>query len=329
MRNIRVCVLLFCLVFLVGCNSAITNSSLQLTTDNNTVAAALEMPHEMKAFVDNPNVQWMAGMLAVLEDVEMIQGRSQGSYKVFTDPGDVIRATITTQNGLDFAQPFDLLVFADGVPMEFRVNGEAYLPFRMYLSPQKESVTIEFDQIFALNLGRLDFVLSFAENPQAGSHIISYTMWIELDSEFFQPASLCHTIEQREGLKGSYSGGSYNSWLWSEGIMPAETDNIGPRTISIQDGETVLLEAIASAPGLYRTVLVVDGTPIEFEMDGSQYSYLDWESTGTNMLQLPITLTDVPSTGSIYTITTPLDKDDLAQLIVASSKVELVEYKEE
>ena len=90
----------------------------------------------------------------------------------------------------------------------------------------------------------------------------------------------------------------------------------------------MLLEAIAAEAGVYRTVLLVNGTAIDFELDGNRYSYLDWESTGENMLQLPITLRDIPGSGSIYTITTPLSSDDLSRFIVASCKVELLTGEE-
>lgn len=329
MRVMRVCLLLLSFCLLAGCTADRQKNLIPATTDNTTAPPELKMPDALKEVATNPNLQWMAGMLAVLEDSEMILGISQDSYKVFSDPGDVIRATITTQSGIDLSQEFDLMVFADGVSTEFTVDGESYWSYPMYLSQQKKSIEIEFNREFALNLGRLDFVLSFTENPKADYHLATYTVWIDLDGDVKHPTNLCSTIEQRAGIKGSFSGDTYNAWFWNEGVIPAEIDNVGPRTISIQDGETVLLEAIASAPGLYRTVLVVDGTPIEFEMDGSQYSYLDWESTGTNMLQLPVILTDVPSTGSIYTITTPLDKDDPAKFIVASGKVELVADVEE
>ncbi|MBQ8769007.1 MAG: hypothetical protein IJZ15_05140, partial [Oscillospiraceae bacterium] len=86
---------------------------------------------------------------------------------------------------------------------------------------------------------------------------------------------------------------------------------------------------IAGLPGLYRTVFVIDGHPVDFEWNGTQYSYIDWESTGTNMLQLPIKLFNIPPSGSIYTITTPLDADALAQSITASHRIELTADGEE
>ena len=309
---------------LIGCSNMIQELTRPPDTENTTSSAELKMPDSISNLVENPNVRWMVGMLAVLDDVEMVRGISQDSFEVFTEPGDIIRATITAQNGLDLSQRFDLMIFADGVPMEFEVEGKLYRTYPMVLTKQQITVKLKLRKDFALNLGRLDFVISLAENKQIDSHLLSYTMWIDLKSEPLIPDALCSVVEQRTGVQQAYAGGAYNSWLWKEGYVPLETDFAGPRTISIQDKEKVLLEAIASKEGLYRTVLVVNGSPVDFEMDGSKYSYLDWESTGTNMLQLPITLIDVPSSGSLYTITTPLTKTELAQFIRASGKTELV-----
>lgn len=314
---------------LMGCSNMNQELTRPPETETATPSAELRMPNSMSNLVENPNVRWMAGMLAVIDDVEMVSGVSQDSFEVFTEPGDVIWATVTAQNGLDKSQPFDLMVFADGVPMEFEVEGKLYQSYPMVLTRQQTSVKLKLRKNFALNLGRLDFAISLAENMQADSHLLAYTMWIDLQSEALRPNTLCSVTNQRTGVKQKYTGGAYNSWLWNEGYIPLETDFAGPRKISIQDNEKVLLEAIASKKGLYRTVLVVNGSPVDFELDGCKYSYLDWESTGSNMLQVPITLKDVPSTGSIYTITTPLTKTELAQFLLASGKVELIDDAED
>lgn len=324
MKKVWLYLLVLCLYLLMGCSSVKQELSQPPATENTISSAELKMPDSMSNLAENPNVRWMVGMLAVLDDVEMVSGISQDSFEVYTDPGDVIRATITAQNGLDVSQRFDLMVFADGVPMEFEVEGKLYHTYPMVLTQQQITVKLKFRKDFALNLGRLDFIISLAENKQIDSHLLAYTMWIDLKSEPSSPDALCSVVEQRIGVQQAYTGGAYNSWLWNEGYVPLETDFAGPRAISIQDNEKVLLEAIASNKGLYRTALIVNGSPVDFDVDGSKYSYIDWESTGTNMLQLPITLIDVPSSGSLYTITTPLTKTELAQFIRASGKIELV-----
>lgn len=329
MRKTRFLLILLSLCFLLGCNSAVPEGSEPPSTNETAENSALQMPDGMKEYAEDPGVQWMAGMLAVLENSEMIRGISSESFEVYADPGDVVQAEVTVQNGLDMTQRYDLMVFSDGLPIEFTVDGKQYQSYPIDLTPQQKTVEITFEKEFDLNLGRLDFVMSFAGNPQGTYHLVSYPIWVDLDTEAVQPTALCGTVEQRAGLQESFTGETYGAWLWNEGVVPAETDNIGAKTISFQSKEAALLEAIAAKPGLYRTVLVVNGDPVSFESNGEQYFWLDWESTGTNMLQLPVRIADMPPSGSIYTITTPLDADALVQLIAASGRIELIENGEE
>ena len=329
MKGKLVCLFALCLCLLMGCTSVNQEFTESPTIETTVASAELKMPESMKDLAENPDVQWMAGMLAVLDDVEMVSGISQDSFEIFTDPGDVIRATITAQNGLDLSQRFDLMVFADGVPMEFEVEGKLYRTYPMVLTQQQICVQLEFRKNFALNIGRLDFFLSLAENNRADSHMLAYTMWIDIDGEAVTPDTLFTVVDQRTGLRGTHTGGAYHSWIWNEGYFPIETDYTGPRALSIQNGETVLLEVIAAKEGMYRTVLVVNGTPSDFEVNGNRCTYVDWASTGTNMLQLPITLNDLPSSGCIYTITTPLTTEERAQFLLASGKVEFLADVEE
>lgn len=329
MKKAFACILALCICVLSGCGNTISVETQVVNEPSVTTATELKMPDEMKAFVENPNLQWMAGMLVVIEDVEPIRGISQDSFIVFPNPGDTIQAIITARNGLDLAQRFDLMIFADGAPVEFVIEGKQYKTYPMELTQEGSSLKVEFANDFSLNLGRLDFVLSFAENPRAANHLVTYTIWIKRDGGSVSPTTLFSTVEQRLGVQGCFAGGAYNSWLWNEGIVPTETDVFGPESMSIQNGETVLLEVIASRSGFYRTVLVVNGMPVEAYIDGKAHLYIDWESSGENMLQLPITLMDVPHSGSVYTITTPLATDDLALFTVASGKVELVAKVEE
>ncbi len=317
------------LCLLLGCSKTVPDHSQPPSANADTPTSSLEMPDAMKEYAENPKTQWMTGILAVVENTEMLRGISRESYEVFTDPGDEIRATVTVQNGLKKTQRFELMVFADGVPVAFTVDGEAYRSYPIDLAPEQKAIEMEFEKDFARNLGRLDFVMSFAENPQAAFHTTTYTLFIEQDGEALVPESLCTTVEQRVGLQGRFTGEVCDAWIWNEGVVPNDIDQTGPGAISLRDGETVLLEAIAAKPGLYRTVLVVDGTPVDFELNGTKHSYLDWESTGTNMIQLPIKLEDVPPSGSIYTVTTPLDADALAQPITASRRIELTANGEE
>ena len=329
MRKIGLFLLLACFCLLLGCSAPAPDDSQSPPVNDDSTNASLEKPEEMKDLSEDSRTTWMAGMNTTLEDAEMIGDLSTQRYIAYTDPGDVIKANVIMQNGLNKSQRFELMVFADGIPVKFKVNGEQYNSYPVDLTPGLKIIPIEFDKDFALNLGRLDFVMSYTENLQGSFHLGSQTLRIDIDGESLVPTALCATVAQREIFQEKYTGKAYDAWIWNEGVTPTDTDAAGPRKLSLRDGETVLLEAIATKPGLYRTVLVVGETPVEFEINGTKYLYLDWESTGTNMIQLPIKLEDAPPSGSIYTVTTPLNTDAMAQPIAASRRIELTANGEE
>ena len=330
MRIMRFVFLVVCICLLTSCSRIVpVNTQLQETEGNTTSSTELNMPDAMKEFVDDSRVQWMAGMLVELTNAEIIQAISKTGFEGYSDPGNEVKVAFIVQNGLNKTQTFDLMVFADGVPVEFKMHNESYTSYSIELTPWQKMFEIEFEKEFALNMGRLDFVMSYSENPQEDYHMANYTVWIDLEGEALHPVELSTTVEQRSGVRERYSGGSYNAWFWNEGYIPADTVAVGSRSITIQDKETILLEAIASKTGLYRTVVIINGTPVEFEYQGANKSYLDWESTGTNMLQVPITLSEATSSGRICTITTPLTREYRAEHIVGSGMIELIANTED
>lgn len=330
MKLAQILSVFLCVFVMTSCSQCVpTSTQPQGMETYATSATGIDIPDAMIEYADDPMVQWMAGIVVGIENAEMIQGISQESFEVYSNPGDKINAVILVQNGLDKTQRFDLMVFADGVPVEFSTNGEIYNSYSIDLTPWQKMIEIEFEKDFTLNMGRLDFVMSYSENPHEDFHLVTYTVWVDLANEPLQPAKLCSVVNQRVGVEGMYGGGAYNAWFWNGGASPSETEGLGPRTISFRDNETVLLEAIASQPGYYRTVVVVNGKPMHFDIDGVNHAYIDWESKGTNMLQMPITLSEIPSSGYIYTVTTPLTTENRSQFVVASGMIELVPDTEE
>lgn len=327
MRTVRYIILTMCFCLLVGCSNIDLNDLETHNPENTTSVAELKMPEELKKLTPNPNVQWMVGMQVVLVGTEKIPSSLLENDSIYANPDNIIRAIIMLQNGLESSQRYELMVFADGVPIEFKINENVYLSYTMELTSQKKTIELEFSNEFESNMGRLDFILSFAEDPQATCHLLTCSKWIKNDNGFIQPTDLIHTINQRSGVSGCYNGDVYNSWVWNEEHILGETDSVGPSAIWISKEESLLLEAIASNPGLYRTVVIVNGMPQDIVVNGKQYSYLDWESTGSNMLQIPIILTNVPLEGSVYTVTTPLGADTYTQLTKSSVRTELIGHK--
>ena len=299
------------------------SESVQPSPPDETVESVENVPDKKRETPLDSGVVWCGSLVVTLENAEMISKITPESYEVYTDPGDMVRASIFAKNGLNVTQSFHLMVFADGVPIEFTVDGTAYTSYPLDLSPEEKLFEIEFQKEFALDLGRLDFVMTLSSNPWFVYSIMSCTIWIELDKQPAQPPVLYSTVEQREGVRNCYSGYTYGSWVWNKGVILAETTAQANQSIHLLKDETVLLEAIAAKPGLYRTVLVLNDTPVAFQINGQKTLYIDWESNGSNMLQLPITIADLTSDGYLYTITTPLSPDTRAQQILASSITEL------
>lgn len=280
---------------------------------------ALEMPDEMQALLDSGSVEWMVGMWAQLTNCTKCQESIAPQIESYLNTKGTVYAEVTVQNGLDLIQQFYLMVFADGVPIEFKLDGDTYQSYPFELS-EAVKFNIEFTPEFTLNLGRLDFLLFYDGNPKSDFHMSSHTVWVEQNDEARIPTALQDTVSQRGGLVDSYSGGSYGAWLWKGETLPPEASNIGPREIELKDGEPLLFEAIASRPGVYRTVLIFDGQPV---------SMIDWESSGSDMLQLPIELLGLSDKGgSFFSVTIPLEQNAIAVSAVASSKILVVRFQE-
>ena len=154
----------------------------------------------------------------------------------------------------------------------------------------------------------------------------TYTVWLDqedqIDKEEKLPADLQTTVAQRVGVQGRFTNAAYGAWFWKGDFQITESDQIGPREITINQGETLILEAIISRPGKYRTIVILDGEPILFTVDGESCTYVDWEVDGTNMLQVPIGFSeDLAAKESIFTVTTPLGMESLTFDTLASFKI--------
>ena len=332
MRKTRFLLILLALCFLLGCSNTVPEGSQPPSANETTENTEPQMPDETEAQTEKPNIKWMpwAGTVMVdLKNSKIISQQTEDSWIVYADPGDVIQAKVRCNNDLDVTVPCEFMVFADGLPMEFTVDGKQYQSYHFDFAPDKTAFEITFEKKFDLNLGRLDFVISSPGNPQAMYHSFSYPIWVDLDTEPVQPTALFETVEQREGVEGCFGGGAHSSWLWNEDGPPDETYPIGPKKISFREGETAVMESIISKPGLYRTVLIVNGDPVSFASNGEEYFYLDWESTDTNMLQLPVEIENLHLSGSFYTVTTPLDTEDRLGRCAVSWRTELLENGEE
>ena len=290
--------------------TAIMVSFVQASVNSNQ---SREMPDAMKAFAQNNSTEWMAGIWVDLPNCEMLPEETISGITSYANEDETIEAAVTVQNGLSKPQSYFLMVLEDGLPVEYMIDGIAYLH-------------LEFSSDFSLHMGRLDFLLFYNENPRSDYHMTTYTVWLDqedqIDKEEKLPANLQTTVAQRVGVQGRFTNAAYGAWFWKGNFQIAESDQIGPREITIDQGETLLLEAIISRPGKYRTIIILDGEPISFTVDGETCTYVDWEADGTNMLQVPIGFSeDLVARNSIFTVTTPLGMESMTFDTLASFKI--------
>ena len=281
----------------------------------------MQMPEQMKELAEEETVEWMAGMRVDLPECTRRQEDIAANVDSYLYTGDVIHAALTLQNGLIREQEYFLMLLADGIPMEFNVGEETVLAYPVNL---KDSVYLEisFLPVFERNLGRLDFLLFYDENPESDYHMMSYTVWMEQPEENEKPLVFQETIAQREGLEDSFKGNTYGAWLWKASALPSSLDNIGPKAITAESGEMLLLEVVAAGAGEYRTLLIAGRNPVFIDCGGTVHEYLDWESDGSNMLQIPFCFPDnVQEKFSFFTVTTPLGENHLVDQSMASPKI--------
>ena len=131
----RIVVLLFaaCLL-LAACQAEDPENRLE-TTPEETGSTEKEMPDVMKELAQNEAVEWMAGLWVEIPSGEL-QERTQG-VEAYACESSGIQATVTLQNGLEKIQPYYLMVFADGLPVEFQIEGDTYQRYPLELTPSR------------------------------------------------------------------------------------------------------------------------------------------------------------------------------------------------
>ncbi len=291
----------------------------------------LNMPEEIASLSEQPETDWVAGLWA-----DITNGKLKGTlpdsqtyvYEMPEDGGDRIVARVQVQNGLQAAQPYFLIVLADGLPIEFSVDGETYQKYSLSLSSEQQVLELEMNPDFSCNLGRLDFLLFFDGDPLSTYHLVPFTVQIIQEGEAHLPDRLTQTVPMRPGVQGAYTGGAYNAWLLESTEIPRNADPIGPTTIHTEEDAALLFEAIASREDFYRTILFLDGEVVPLNREGAFPACFDWQSQSGEMLQFPIQL-DLTGKeeASFFTVSTPLGADSISQICKESAKIRCVADK--
>lgn len=283
------------------------------------------MPDVMRSLAQDENVDWMAGLWVDIENYPINPTRATETIDVYEYDGGEIEAVVTVQNGLESEQDYYFMLFSDGIPIEFRIGEKYYQKQDVTLTNEPTSVELTITPLFNQNLGRLDVVLIYDEDPLADFYLTSYSLWMDQPKEAIVPVDSLATIPQRSGLRDRFLDGAYSAWVWPESAEIEEESFIAPREISISRGDEILLEVIASSDCSYRTSLFIDGNPLLFCLGNCQEesTYFDWTSHSTDMFQRSILLTESSvCSGSFYTISIPLSTE-LSLPVLASPKIKI------
>ena len=273
---------------------AVTSLFLFLLKKEQIGVEKMEMPEAMEELADEENIEWMAGIWVGLTDCTLLTNENSLGIDEYLCGSNSLQAEIKLQNGLAHPQPYYFMILADGLPTQFSIGSENYLSYPLSLTNKQEKIKVEISPNFSQNLGRLDFLLFYNGNAKSDFHMTTYTIFIRSNGAVQQPIQTYKTMEQRSGVKNTFSDGAFGAWLWDGAEPPASADLIGCRDIRIQQGEPLIFEAIASEPGLYRTIFIMSDHPLFFSSGGICGISIDWISHGTDMLQIPVELCEVP-----------------------------------
>ena len=283
------------LVSLTACRRDLPNAG--GTTDRPVLSGVYNLPEE----------QFSIGSSFSCWPVNL-QKAPGGGYLL---PGGPVQIAVEANNKYNRADPYYLMILADGLPVEFSVEGEKYLHYPITLTPSGTAFTAELVPEFSVNLGRLDVFLLYDGDPLASTFTSVFTMHFAVEGKPLAPDTLQPTVARDVG---GYGGSICDAWL-----RGPNGGAVQQRIITIRDGETVWFHGLSTETGLYRTVLVVNGAPVIFTLDGEEYAWLDWQSTGANMLRLPITLPHIPDNSRFYAIFTPIGESVVKRSIELSA----------
>lgn len=257
--------------------------------------------------VNTPNdTVWNGGIVAELTNGKLTL---DGTIPTYETDDQTLKVHLALSGTAADSKEFCLMVLVDGVPAEFTLAGEQYTTAPLELNGKTLELDAEVPNAFSQNLGRLSFCLVYTGALNHDFLLMDSTIYVVTNGTFRDPGHLSPTAPQREGLAGAFGAGTYGAWLWRENDQPG-TWHV-EKTLHAEQGETLLLEAVAGTPGVYRTILMMDDRVIPILVDGEEVPWLNWKSDGTNMLEVPFTLPDyVPQSGCFYTITTLLTEDD-------------------
>ena len=202
-----------------------------------------------------------------------------------------IKANLEIFSGTDSYVSCSLIILRDGAPASYTIDGESYDSYHLYVSGAQK-LTVEIDPVFDLHIGRLEI---FLVNDQYKQHELMFQQWefiVEQDEAPVMPEKLHETVGQRELVRG-LNGNTVYELLWEADDEDREKMTAGPYTIYYHPGDDLILEGVAGEPGFYRTVLLSGGRYAEAYENGQKINWIDWQSTGDDMLEFTFCLNEM------------------------------------
>ncbi|MDR2589710.1 MAG: hypothetical protein LBC71_01795 [Oscillospiraceae bacterium] len=262
-----------------------------LTSCKHTDAENSPTSNPMHDLFPNANMTWMARLDVQMPTQDLYIHEVYNIWE-FEYEGGEIAANVIFENGLDGTATMGLMIFSDGVPIQFTVDG--YNEQTMFYTLSVEGLVIipvRFTPEFSFTTGTLDFIqfhniYNNGVQHHSGSMRIIADVQEALLHERYMPTFA--TTPARNSL-GLASDTSYDSWLWQPDFDFSMHGTPGWTTITIGDTNSLLFEAITGLEGIYRTTIFIDYKAIPVDDD---YYTFEWITDGENVLTFLLNIDD-------------------------------------
>jgi hypothetical protein len=248
----------------------------------------LTVPEGMDEFVNNPDVEWMAGMHVLLSGCTLASKNVAENIDTYTFFDGTLIAELEIRNALNREQRFSVMVLADGIVQPFTLDDNQYDQYFLSIE-NMEKLEIILQPEFSLCIGRLDFLLLYQEETECDFTMMSYTVCIEQPDnvEPVIPKHSISTVPIRKPLFGVVSGDSVMAWLWSTDVdlMRLAT---GYRVLTCKKTAPIIFEAISGTSSFFVMNLYYNGEIIPVSIDDKEFNELYWNADAGTMISREI-----------------------------------------
>ncbi len=267
----------------------------------------LTVPEGLDEYVDNPDVEWMAGMRVLLPGCTPASENVADNIDTYVFFDGTVEAELEIRNALNRDQRFSVMVLADGSVQPFTLAGQTYDQYFLSIK-DTEKLEISLQPEFSLHAGRLDFLLLYQEETDCDFTMMNYTVCME-QPDTVDPVMLedgFFTVPLREPLTGSAIGGSVLAWLWNtdDDLTQYAT---GQRTLICERTAPLILEAVSGSSAFLVMNLYYNGEVISFFAEDKEYKEIFWYADADTMISRKILFDHSEGGAFSVIITAPLD----------------------